>query len=138
MNQTDPNFDWVTARAKCSPNDVLLQLESQTEEDIKKRNDLLTDSEKKYRVRFHFQRELNHFSVWTLRDSERLGYASFRADPEGIRVTYVDPHPELIGTLTLSNDGECKLKVNDDEYSFWQFRKLTLEPLLFTLTKDLR
>jgi hypothetical protein len=86
MNQTDPDFDWITARAKCSPTDVLLQLESQTEEDIKKRNDLLTDSEKKYHVRFHIQRDLNQFSVWTLRDSERLGYAIFRADREGIRV----------------------------------------------------
>jgi hypothetical protein len=138
MNQTDPNFDWITARAKCSPTDVLCQLESQTEEDIKKRNDLLTDLEKKYRVRFHFQRDLNQFSVWAMRDSERLGYAGFRADPEGIRVTYVDPHPDLVGTLTLSNDGECRLKVKDDEYTFWQFRKLALEPLLFTLTKDLR
>jgi hypothetical protein len=138
MNQADPNFDWITARAKCSPTDVLLQLESQTEEDIKKRNELSTDSEKKYGVRFHFQRDLNQFSVWTLRDSERLGYASFQAAPEGIRVIYIDPQPELIGTLTLSNDGECKLRVNDDEYTFWQFRKLALEPLLFTLTKNLR
>jgi hypothetical protein len=71
MNQTDPNFDWVTARAKCSPTDVLLQLESKTEEDINKRNDLLTDSERRYRVSFRFQRDLNHFSVWTFRDSER-------------------------------------------------------------------
>jgi hypothetical protein len=38
----------------------------------------------------------------------------------------------------LSNDGECKLRVNGDEYTFWQFRKLALEPLLFTLIKDLR
>ena len=138
MNQVDPNFDWVTERAKCSPTDVLLQLESQAEEDIKKRNDLLTDSEKKYRVRFHFQRDRNQFSVWVLRDSERLGHASFQAAPDGIKVTYIDPQPELIGTLTLSKDGECKLKVNGEEYNFWQFRKLALEPLLFTLTGDLR
>jgi hypothetical protein len=46
MNQTDPNFDWVTARAKCSPTDVLHHLESQIEKDISTRNELLTDSEK--------------------------------------------------------------------------------------------
>jgi hypothetical protein len=138
MNQTDPNFDWVTARAKCSPIDVLHHLESQIEKDITTRNELLTDSEKKHLVRFHFQRDLTKFSVWVFRDSERVGYADFRADPEGIRVAYVEPNSVLIGTLTLSNDGECKLKVNGDEYTFWQFRKLSLEPLLFTLTKDLR
>jgi hypothetical protein len=36
------------------------------------------------------------------------------------------------GKLTLSNDGDCKLKVGDTEYSLWQFRKLTLEDVLFT------
>ena len=138
MNQINPDFDWVTERAKCSPKSILLKLESQIEEDIKKRNAVLSDSEKMYRVRFHFQRDLNQFSVWTLRDQERLGFAAFRSSPEGITVTYVDPQPELVGILTLSNEGECKLKVKDIEYAFWQFRKLALEPLLFTLTKDLR
>jgi hypothetical protein len=38
----------------------------------------------------------------------------------------------LKGELTLSNDGECKFKVGENTYSFWQFRKLALEDLLFT------
>jgi hypothetical protein len=34
-------------------------------------------------------------------------------------------------TLTLSDDGECRLKVNDKEYDLWQFRKLVLQGIFF-------
>jgi hypothetical protein len=132
------NFDWVSARAKCSPVEAFTHLESQVEEDINKRTALMSDSEKKYRIRFHFQREQNQFSVWVVRDEERIGYAVFKSIQDGISVSYWGA-PDLIGILTLSDDGECRLKVKDvGELSFWQFRKRALEPLLFTLTKDLR
>jgi len=138
MNQTDPNFDWVTARAKCSPSEVFARLESQVEDDIRKRNEVLTESEQRQGVKFHFQRDRNQFSVWTLHDKERVGYAAFQIIADGIKVIYLDPLPSLVGTLTLSNDGECRLKVNGDEYAFWQFRKLALEPILFTVVANFR
>ena len=31
-----------------------------------------------------------------------------------------------------SNDGQCRIKVGEIEYNFWQFRKLTLEDVFFT------
>ena len=38
----------------------------------------------------------------------------------------------LGGILTLADDGECKFRVGNAEYDFWQFRKLALEDILFT------
>jgi hypothetical protein len=33
--------------------------------------------------------------------------------------------------LTLSDDGNCHLRVGETEYTFWQFRKLALHDLFF-------
>ncbi len=91
----------MSARANCSPADVLTRLESQVEEDINKRIALMSDSEKKYGIRFHFQRDRNQFSVWVLRNEERIGYAVFKTAPDGISVSYSGA-PELIGILTVT------------------------------------
>jgi hypothetical protein len=37
----------------------------------------------------------------------------------------------LEGTLSLSDETECRLKVGDKELTFWQFRKRALENLFF-------
>jgi hypothetical protein len=36
------------------------------------------------------------------------------------------------GTLTLTNDGKCRLRVNDRELDEWQVLRTALEQLLFT------
>jgi hypothetical protein len=34
-------------------------------------------------------------------------------------------------TLTFSDHGECKLKVNHEEREYWQVRRMALEGLMF-------
>jgi hypothetical protein len=34
-------------------------------------------------------------------------------------------------TLTLSDEGECRLNVNEKERELWQVRRMALEELLF-------
>jgi hypothetical protein len=36
-----------------------------------------------------------------------------------------------VATLTITKERECRLLVNDDELTEWQFRKMVLESLFF-------
>lgn len=140
----DMDFDWVTARAKCSPETVLRALEVQVEADTKKRNSLRIPIELQYGVEFFFNRVSSAFTVTamqTLGGSNRTGMAIFGATSEGVQVSYRDiTHSDLIGKLTLDNNGECRLRVDGfaDPLSFWQFRKIALEPIFFDCVSGLR
>jgi hypothetical protein len=57
----------------------------------------------------------------------------FSRSPAGVEVRDSESNSLIHeGILTLSNDGHCRLKVGDVEYDLWQFRKLSLENVLFT------
>ncbi len=145
MNHNDPNFDWVAERAKCSANEVYRCLALQVERDVKARNGVLSGKEQQYEVNFIFSGSPDSASLTvTARTGGRfLGERSlasviFTKIPEGILAVYADGK-EISGLLTLSQEGECRLRVNDNaEYSFWQFRKLTLEPIFFDAVREFR
>jgi hypothetical protein len=146
MSQLIPDeFDWVTERAKCSAGMVLKQLESQIKVDVEQRNSLRTHSEVRQMISFEFgSGGQSSFYVRALRHGERdptpeqLGFVTFEKLPGGIKVVHwigKEEKDPIVGMLTLGNDGKCRLRVKDlDEYKLWQFRKLALEPILFTAT----
>lgn len=135
MNPIDPNFDWVSARAKCSPEGVFALLREQVKSDVDKRNGLRSAIELQYDVKFEITNGAAAFRVARIRMGEFLETATFSQTKAGIKVSYgerVNRSP-VETSLTLANDQECKLKISDtQEYSFWQFRKLILEPILFS------
>jgi hypothetical protein len=38
---------------------------------------------------------------------------------------------QFTGALTLNNNGECRLRVKDEELEQWQVRRMALEELFF-------
>jgi hypothetical protein len=144
VNQNDPNFDWVAARAKCSASEVYRDFALQLKKDVATRNDLLSGNERRHEVNFTFNGGLEPTSLFVAARTggnflgeSRLAHVIFTKSPEGIAAEYSDGKT-LTAVLMLSQDGECRLKVDDVEYSFWQFRKLTLEPIFFDAVKDYR
>ena len=137
MNQVDPNFDWVTARAKCSPEGVIASLKEQVESDVEKRNGLRSGTELQYDVKFEFVVGSEAFKVSRVCMGELLESAIFSRTKDGIKVVYHGKETNrssIEAVLTLSSDQECKLRTPDrEEHSFWQFRRLALEPVLFSL-----
>jgi len=144
VKQDDPNFDWVAARAKCSASEVYQDFSLQLKKDVATRNELLSGKERKHEINFMFAgcSEPNSVMVAAQTGGRFLGekplaHVIFTKVPEGISAEYSDG-TKLTGLLTLSQDGECRLKVDSVEYSFWQFRKLTLEPIFFDAVKNYR
>ena len=144
MNQNDPSFEWVIARAKCSASQVYSDFALQIKRDIETRNNVLTGKERKHEINFLFHGGYKPTSLVVaaqkggqLLEERGLAYVVFTKVPEGIAAEYSDGK-KLTGLLTLSQDGECRLKVDGVEYSFWQFRKLALEPIFFDAVKEYR
>jgi archaellum component FlaF (FlaF/FlaG flagellin family) len=56
----------------------------------------------------------------------------FNITQNGIAVQDVESQAILYnGILIISNDGQCRLRVDQAEYDLWQFRLLALHDLFF-------
>jgi hypothetical protein len=122
-------FDWVSARAQCTPFTVFGRVRSQVKEDTGKRNSLTVEGGSS--ATFSFDTGPNWFSVsWRFLDKYRG--VSFTLSANGIEVRDASSHNLLHdGILTISDDGQCRLRVGDKELNLWQFRKLALHDLFF-------
>jgi hypothetical protein len=125
------NFHWVLARAKCSAANVFKELELGIRDDVEKAQSLV---EKHETIVFSVsQTQNNRFSV--LRVDDPITSASESVDFSCINSAIL-VHGEgvnMCALLTLTNDGECKLRVEDDELDQWQFRKMALQKLFFRI-----
>jgi hypothetical protein len=137
MNQIlADDFDWISARAECSPSQVFQKLRLQLKNDVEKRNAIRTENEKSRYV-FTIHSDTRRISVFV---EGQLEYGDTFNEGVVFSRTYtgIDVHKgtsdELLfqATLTLSNDGVCRLRIGDTEHSLWQFRKLALEEVFFT------
>ncbi len=126
------DFDWVEARSRCTPLQVFDKLRLQTKDDVEKRNTLRTVNEKD-RYLFTFNTQNRRF--WVTVEGYEVEDKGVVFSPSAVGIDVRDLHRDILllqGVLTLSNDGECKLKIGEVEHTFWQFRKLALEDVLFT------
>lgn len=126
----EQDFRWVTARHACSPFEVYKLLQSGCERDIEERNALRkspTDDP------FTFKLTTDGDGFYVLRQGERriASSVAFNWTEAGISVLGNDRTVFLEATLTLNDEGECRLKVGAEELSLWQFRKRALEDLFF-------
>lgn len=127
MSPATANFQWVTRRHECSLSKVFETIKLGVESDLKLRNGQLTQGY----IPFEMATEANAFSVF--KKTARAHFIrKFEQTETSIKVTDEIKKTAIIeATLTLDNEGECRLKANDKEYEFWQFRRAALESLLF-------
>jgi hypothetical protein len=117
------NFDWVTARAKCTSAAMFTKIRMLIEGDIDEIRQINS-------MFFHFvSAKENRFAVVGKMDIVQKSVI-FVLENDQIVVSTPDAHL-FSATVTLSNDGECRLKVSGEEYDLWQFRKKALEDLFF-------
>jgi hypothetical protein len=127
------NFDWVSERAKCTPFTIFEVLRSQVEQDVNRRNALSVQLPA--HKTFIFQANGEWFAAVYQNYGMSRG-VKFRVSQNGITVRDVESNALLYeGILIISNDGQCRLRVdqgaNQAECDLWQFRKLALHDLFF-------
>jgi hypothetical protein len=122
-----PKFDWVTERSQCSLPKVFYTLRQQVEEDVKTRNGLRPANSP---YEFSVTEDIHEFKV-VLQAQEVSELVVFTLTDNAIQVKD-DKGNALFDILaTFSEDGKCKLYVNESERDFWQVRRMALEGLMF-------
>lgn len=123
-------FDWVTARAGCSLNQVFEKLRAQVKEDVDLRHGLRPHATH-YAFRFISEgptftalvegNRIHHSVIFSLRNKEQV-------------ITVSTDNDDLLfhAEVTLNDEGKCVVKINDQERELWQMRKMALEKLFFT------
>jgi hypothetical protein len=126
MNGALEQFDWVAARAKCSIGVVFERLREQVKIDIEARQ---RQTERDRHYAFKFVSEGRMFAA-LVEGHQIHDVTSFVLQDDAIEVR--DKEKTLFtSTVGLNNEGRCIVKIGNQEYELWQFRKLALEHLLF-------
>jgi archaellum component FlaG (FlaF/FlaG flagellin family) len=126
---TNRDFDWVKARAECSRQVVFEQLRLGAKHDAATRTEMLL--KKNASFGFCVVSHNSSFSVLMQGDISELRSIVFTLTADGISVQDGSGKPIATATLTLNDDGDCRLEVEGKELDFWQFRKMALHDLLF-------
>ena len=144
MTPKDHDFNWVKARRECSVLCEMSKLSSAVKACVEARR-LDANGDPRANIRF---RELSkeHFCVCRLSvpsqgDEDFDWCVHFTRDnPEEIKIEQSGkrgPEKCYRVTLTLSDDGECRYRINDEgKYLRWQVAKIVLEGLLFGSQPD--
>jgi hypothetical protein len=131
---SNAEFDWVTALSKCSVNLVFDQLRSQVESDIKARNKSLAEgSPQGFRLGIN---EASTFSAMLDRPDHHT--VTFSLDERRISVKE-DGRLMFEVSVTLSDERRCVVRIHDpgrelwqhQVLELWQLRKMALEKLFF-------
>jgi|SRR5581483_421786 len=127
---TSRDFDWVKARAECSAEAVFQRLRLSLQADAESRTEMLLKANASYG--FTTISQGASISVFIQGGITEPRAVVFTHTESGISVRDENDKLTIQATLTLNNDGECRLKVADKELELWQFRKLALEDFFFS------
>ena len=130
---TSDEFEWVSAKAKCTAAVMFERLRAGVKQDVDRRNALagLADG-----CRFEFSEEGDAFDVSRLEGSRvtRATVAALvrfeRAGPR-IHIRGEDVDVDFSAILTLDPAGHCRFVVGEALYADWEVRRMALELLFF-------
>ena len=122
------DFDWVTARAQCSPLSMCAQLKADIEKNVESMRSLSKARGSEIPIAAFDNGQ--SFGVSRRTYVGEIGVI-FTLRNEEIRVSSKEVKVDFVATLTLSDDGECRLLVDGKELDRWQVLRRALEPLFF-------
>jgi hypothetical protein len=129
-----PEIDWVNERFSCSLANVFEALRLQVQDDVGKWTKLHpTGNVRKISVVTHEDAftVLSEPPPTAFGGSRAIERVEFRRHEKTIQVSDKGGKKILEAALTLSDQGECRVKIDGQEYELWQMRKKALEDLLF-------
>ena len=129
------DLDWVKALGACSSAQVFEQLRQQVSKDVDIRQSYCSPNSEH---RFVFvSRTVGWFSALVETSffgaNNAVAAVHFKLKNTSIQVDGTDFNqaPNFEATLTLNDEGECRAKINGQERTLWQLRKMALETLFF-------
>ena len=129
MPDTPSQFDWVTARSKCSLQVVFKELHDGVQNDVATANAVAS---RNGQIRFAVTTlQQRRFSV-VREDGQIPESVEFSLERTGIiLVRYTEQDKTLQAGISFNPDGSCMITLDGKELYQWQFRRMALERLFF-------
>jgi len=130
-------LDWVNAFSACSLDSVFQKLKLQVAQDVKARNaqfDPNSTAVGVYKYKFEMTEHGDRFAVALSGVNLPLvphRTITFALEEKRIAVTNSTGRREFDAYLTLNDEGECRVKIDDAECELWQLRRRALQKLFF-------
>jgi hypothetical protein len=125
------DFDWVGAQATCSAAAMFGRLQTQVEDDVRRRNGLLGRPDG-WKFEFHADNEAAIFDVSRLlANGASVASVQFELAGRRILIQGKDLDVDLTAIVTLDTSGLCRYVVGEAMYSEWELRRMALELLFF-------
>lgn len=121
------NFDWVKELSSCSLPAVFERLKLEVETDMNARMALRREGDA---YGFEMSRTADAFTVF-LNSNQRREAVKFTLKAKSIVVSDSSGDEMFEATLTLNDEGECRVKINGQERELWYMRRMALENLFF-------
>jgi|SRR5208337_2414031 len=127
------DFDWVKARSECSIGAIFEQLKQDLQSDVDK-NQILRPQPGGLPCFYGFKLAIantGRAAAVIVQGHDVYDSVTFRLTDAAIEVVGNDGKVRFQATPTLNSKGECRLKINGEEYEAWYLRKMALEDIFF-------
>jgi hypothetical protein len=136
MASTSDDFDWVTAQAACSTEQMFQRLMDGARKDVEQRTKAASDREDDWSFDVHSDGE-DHFEVARKADSGKGGaFVTFERVGPRINISGDGVDVELFAVVGINHSGECRYFVGEAEYLGWEIRKMALDLLFFEAQEE--
>jgi hypothetical protein len=131
MASTNDDFDWVSAQAACSTEQMFQRLLDGARKDVEQREKAAADRDDQWTFEVHSDDE-DHFEVARKRNSGKAGaFVTFLRVGPRITITGDGVDVEQFAVVGINHAGECRYYVGEAEYMGWEIRKMALDLLFF-------
>ena len=131
----DDNFDWVTAQAGCSVEQMFQKLQDGARADVERRNGATFGRKDDWRFEFH-EDEGEGFEVVRIGGSSMGAHVTFVREGTRIEISGDGVDVQITAIVGINPHGDCRYYVGEIEYLGWEVRKQALDLLFFEEVED--
>jgi hypothetical protein len=131
----DDNFDWVTAQAGCSVEQMFQKLQDGARADVERRNGATFGRKDDWRFEFH-EDEGEGFEVVRIGGSSKGAHVTFVREGTRIEISGDGVDVQITAIVGINPHGDCRYYVGEIEYLGWEVRKQALDLLFFEEVAD--
>ena len=129
-DSTADNFDWVSAQAACTPEEMFKRLLDGARQDVDRRNSATTGRDDGWRFEVHSDDD-DHFEVARVAGSKSSAFVTFERVGPRINIDGDGVDVQLFATVSINPSGQCRYFIGEQEFLGWEVRKQALDLLFF-------
>ena len=131
----DDNFDWVTAQAGCSAEQMFQKLMDGARADVDKRNATTFGRNDGWRFEFHADEDGFEVTRHTATKKD-AAFVTFQREGPRINIDGDGVDVRITAIVGINAHGDCRYFISEGEFLGWEVRKQALDALFFESVEE--